>query len=277
LGTPTVSDNCALAGTSAVDQVNNESGTIFGPATSFWQSFTAGKSGSLTGVGMVGWHSNPTTGYTLKIYSGEGTGGQLLYTQAVGNPYTSGNNVITSLPLSPGVAVTTGQKYTWEITNSSAFQLIGYPWASYVGGIGSQTTQQPGWGGMDFVFNTTVASSTDYTNDAPASFPLGNTTVTWTARDAAGNTATATQTVTVRDNINPTITAPAAVAATTNTNCTAMGVSLGTPTTADNCIIASVTNNAPTDFPLGETTVTWTVTGRQWQHGHGYADSERHG
>ena len=38
------------------------------------------------------------------------------------------------------------------------------------------------------------------------------------------------------------------------------GVSLGTPATGDNCGVASVTNNAPTTFPLGNTTVTWTVT-----------------
>ena len=35
------------------------------------------------------------------------------------------------------------------------------------------------------------------TNNAPATFPTGTTTVTWTARDASGNTATATQLVTV--------------------------------------------------------------------------------
>ncbi|HLK98814.1 MAG TPA: HYR domain-containing protein, partial [Hymenobacter sp.] len=105
--------------------------------------------------------------------------------------------------------------------------------------------------------NCRVAS---VTSDAPSVFPLGNTTVTWTVTDAVGNTATATQVVTVRDNINPTITAPEAVAVNTNTNCTATGVSLGTPTTADNCIVASVTNNAPPAFPLGSTTVTWTVT-----------------
>jgi hypothetical protein len=34
------------------------------------------------------------------------------------------------------------------------------------------------------------------TNNAPAKFPLGNTTVIWTARDGAGNVATARQTVT---------------------------------------------------------------------------------
>jgi hypothetical protein len=43
------------------------------------------------------------------------------------------------------------------------------------------------------------------TNDAPASFPIGNTTVTWTSTDGAGNFVTCTQVVTVVDNENPTI------------------------------------------------------------------------
>ncbi|NHM05593.1 HYR domain-containing protein, partial [Flavobacterium celericrescens] len=37
------------------------------------------------------------------------------------------------------------------------------------------------------------------TNDAPASFSIGSTTVTWTIVDGSGNTATATQVVTVED------------------------------------------------------------------------------
>ena len=105
--------------------------------------------------------------------------------------------------------------------------------------------------------NCSVAS---VTNDAPAAFPLGATTVTWTVTDGSSNTATCTQIVTVTDNVNPTITCPAAVSATTNTGCTATGVNLGTPVTNDNCSVASVTNNAPAAFPLGATTVTWTVT-----------------
>jgi gliding motility-associated-like protein len=100
-------------------------------------------------------------------------------------------------------------------------------------------------------------------NDAPASFPLGTTTVTWTATDGSGNTATATQVVTVVDNIDPTITAPADVTVNVDAGVcsTALSnVTLGTPTTSDNCSVASVTNDAPTSFPLGNTTVTWTVT-----------------
>ena len=106
--------------------------------------------------------------------------------------------------------------------------------------------------------NCSVAS---VRSNAPASFPKGVTTVTWTVTDGAGNTATATQTVTVQDNQPPTITAPAAVSVATDANgCVATGVALGTPTTADNCSVANVRNDAPTSFPKGATTVTWTVT-----------------
>jgi hypothetical protein len=34
---------------------------------------------------------------------------------------------------------------------------------------------------------------------------------------------------------------------------------LGTPVSSDNCGVASVTNNAPSTYPIGETTVTWTA------------------
>ena len=106
--------------------------------------------------------------------------------------------------------------------------------------------------------NCTVAS---VTNNAPSAFPLGVTIVTWTVKDAVGNQATATQTVNVTDNVNPSITAPAAVSVDADANaCTASGVALGTPTTSDNCNVASVINDAPSPFPIGPTTVTWTVT-----------------
>ncbi|TDO77976.1 gliding motility-associated-like protein [Flavobacterium chryseum] len=99
------------------------------------------------------------------------------------------------------------------------------------------------------------------TNNAPTTFPIGTTTVTWTVTDNSGNTQTCTQTVTVTDTQKPTITCPSNVTKAADANsCTASGVVLGTPTTADNCGVASVTNNAPTTFPIGTTTVTWTVT-----------------
>lgn len=97
-------------------------------------------------------------------------------------------------------------------------------------------------------------------NNAPAVFPTGTTTVTWTVTDVNGNTETATQTVTVVDNEKPTITAPGAISKNTDAGVCGAVVSLGNATTADNCGVASVTNNAPAVFPTGTTTVTWTVT-----------------
>jgi len=96
------------------------------------------------------------------------------------------------------------------------------------------------------------------TNDAPDSFPLGETTVTWTATDSSGNSATSTQTVSVVDTTAPSITSPSPiqVEATSVDNV----LDIGNPVYGDLIDIASVTNDAPDSFPLGETTVTWTAT-----------------
>lgn len=98
------------------------------------------------------------------------------------------------------------------------------------------------------------------TNNAPALFNVGTTTVLWTATDAAGNAVNCTQTVTVLDNEAPTITCPANLTVNTDPNiCFATGVNLGSPVTADNCTVASVTNNSPSVYPVGTTTVIWTI------------------
>jgi sugar lactone lactonase YvrE len=96
------------------------------------------------------------------------------------------------------------------------------------------------------------------TNDSPAYFPLGQTTITWTAKDASGNAATAKQIIMIQDTTPPTIHAPSdiTVEATSATNNV---VNLGNATVTDNGIIQSVTNNAPKVFPIGTTKVTWTA------------------
>lgn len=103
-------------------------------------------------------------------------------------------------------------------------------------------------------------ASVPVTNDAPGIFPLGTTTVTWSATDDSGNSASAPQAVTVVDTTPPALVPPPAVVA----ECASPSgtpVSLGTPTVADVCwTTVSVANNAPPLFPLGLTTVTWTAT-----------------
>ena len=99
------------------------------------------------------------------------------------------------------------------------------------------------------------------TNNAPTQYPKGVTTVTWTAEDTSGNLRTCAQTVTVNDTELPTLTCPTnRVVSTAAAQCFATGVNLGVPlATNDNCGILTVTNNAPTQYPKGVTTVTWTA------------------
>lgn len=108
----------------------------------------------------------------------------------------------------------------------------------------------------------TDASAFTITSDAPAAFPVGDTTVTWTATEnrPGGLVSTATQVVTVVDTTNPTITAPANVTAEAEgANTAASSISLGSPVTSDIFSVTTV-NDAPTTFPVGDTTVTWTAT-----------------
>jgi hypothetical protein len=107
--------------------------------------------------------------------------------------------------------------------------------------------------------NCGVASVTN--DHASTTYPVGTTTVTWTVTDIHNNTATCTQTVTVTDNENPTITCPANKSVNNDAGVCSAVVNIGTPTTNDNCSVASVTNDhASTTYPVGTTTVTWTVT-----------------
>ena len=106
-------------------------------------------------------------------------------------------------------------------------------------------------------------------NDAPSTFELGPTLVTFTATDASGNESTATATVTVADMTAPTVTAPAPLMIEANT-ATGADVSLqaivdflaGAIATDGVDPDATIANDAPTtQFPVGETTtVTFTAT-----------------
>jgi hypothetical protein len=97
------------------------------------------------------------------------------------------------------------------------------------------------------------------TNDAPEFFPVGETTVTWTAKDTSDNVSIVTQKITLVDTVPPKFAklSDIVVEATSNDNNL---VSLVTPKVSDILDITSLTNDAPEAFHLGETTVTWTAT-----------------
>ena len=114
--------------------------------------------------------------------------------------------------------------------------------------------------------NPTVTScSSSYTisrNPVNSQFNTGITTITWTVTDTFGNTATSTQFI---DYISPVpgITLPANVnvdAASGLCGISNLDLSLGTAIGHVSCGTNTPTNNAPSEFPVGVTAVTWTVT-----------------
>ena len=92
-----------------------------------------------------------------------------------------------------------------------------------------------------------------------AIYPLGSTTVTFTAEDDSGNTASCTTTVTVVDTTDPVITCPADV---TVEQATAAGTVVSLTVTATDICDASptITSDELAIYLLGTTTVTFTAT-----------------
>ncbi|MFZ4634311.1 MAG: HYR domain-containing protein [Saprospiraceae bacterium] len=97
--------------------------------------------------------------------------------------------------------------------------------------------------------------------DVPTVYPLGVTTVQYTAFDNNGNTATCTQQITVKDTQPPVINCPSAITLNTDPGaCTSTILPIGSATATDNCGIASINSNKPGAFPLGATIVSYTAT-----------------
>jgi hypothetical protein len=94
-------------------------------------------------------------------------------------------------------------------------------------------------------------------------FPVGTTTINYTATDDAGNSASATQTVTVIDNTAPTLTAPAPTGVTADsTGHASIPDVVAGSTASDNCGPVTVTQSplAGTVVGIGTQTITLTAT-----------------
>ena len=103
------------------------------------------------------------------------------------------------------------------------------------------------------------------TNDAPSSFPVGVTIVTWTATDSSGNIATATQRITIQDTTSPTFTSTIPDINRTFTTGTPAVIFYDLPSARDiaDPDVSVTCSPAPgSTFPAGPSTITCTATDR---------------
>ena len=107
-----------------------------------------------------------------------------------------------------------------------------------------------------------VDLSTDF--DPGSAFPVGTTTVTYTAQDSAGNQATCSFTVTVEDNEVPTISCPADIIVSIPPGDTSATITFANPMFSDNCSTPVLTQinglTSDSNFPLGTTINSFVVT-----------------
>ncbi len=116
-------------------------------------------------------------------------------------------------------------------------------------------------------------------NNAPTEFPLGDTVVTFTAEDGANNQDTATATITITDGVEPEVTAPGDLAITINSGSSVVASDsrivaflAGVSATDNVGVVGAISNNAPSSFPVGTTTVTFTATDAEGNSGTATAD-----
>jgi len=103
-----------------------------------------------------------------------------------------------------------------------------------------------------------ISKALTATPDQTGPFSLGTHIITWTAKDAVGNSGFALQQITVHDTTKPLM----AVASLPPVSATTTGTTATVPLTAPkatDALLVGVTSNAPTVFPVGKTIVTWTA------------------
>jgi hypothetical protein len=98
-------------------------------------------------------------------------------------------------------------------------------------------------------------------------FAIGSTTVTWTVKDEGGNIAIATQTVVVADTQAPTSQPLPALYLEAAGPLGATAPTIASPQ-ADDAVGVTTMMRVPAgyDFPLGETTITWTISDAAGNH-----------
>lgn len=113
--------------------------------------------------------------------------------------------------------------------------------------------------------NCNVASVTQTSGNASGTaFPLGATTISFTATDSSGNSTVCSFNVVVSDAEAPVMTCPGTITMNADSGMCSAVVTFNTPTATDNCSSATVTQtgglSSGSAFPVGTTTVTYTAS-----------------
>ncbi len=269
IGVATATDNCG------VPTISNDAPTAFliGDTTVTWTATdSAGNTASCTQIVTVVDAENPVITCPTSITINTDLG-QCTSTASIGLATATDNCGVPTISNDAPTAFLIGDTtVTWTATDSagntaSCTQIVTVVDAENpVITCPTSITLNTDLGQCTSTASIGVATATDncgvptISNDAPTVFPIGDTTVTWTATDSVGNTASCTQIVTVVDAENPVITCPTAITINTDLGQCTSTASIGLATATDNCGVPTVTNDAPTAFSIGDTTVTWTAT-----------------
>ncbi|MEX2483930.1 MAG: T9SS type A sorting domain-containing protein, partial [Brumimicrobium sp.] len=106
----------------------------------------------------------------------------------------------------------------------------------------------------DSNFTDSVFTGTSYTTPS-----LSDTMTYYVRAEGACSDSSNQITIFVGDHVAPEVIANDLTIVADSGTCEATGVDLG-DTITDNCVLDNITNDAPAAFPIGQTTVTWTVS-----------------
>jgi ELWxxDGT repeat protein len=187
----------------------------------------------------------------------------LTYSQASGATFPLGSTVVT-VTAADTSGNTTSCNFTVRVQDTTAPTLT----------CGNMLVEATSGTGAPVTFAVTARDavtaepSVSYNRATGSVIPLGNTSITATATDRAGNQASCTFAVTVQDTTAPTLTCPADV--TTQAPTTAGALVTYPPATASDAVTAlpTLTYSQPSGslFPVGTTAVTAAATDGAGNH-----------
>ena len=164
-------------------------------SVSAWQSFQAGTSGLLGGIGMDLSYAQANGAVDLNIYSGTGVQGTLLESTHLqwNNSFSSGEAQWHTFQLDSPVALTAGSQYTFSFenlgadmqlryidnTSANAYPAGEYMQQGYFGGDGYGMEYSTGTTAADMNFQTTMVAVPEPSTAATVLLGLGFLAMAW--------------------------------------------------------------------------------------------------